>query len=184
MNACQSPRCGRYTNLRWRQSGASLLEVLIAVLVMAFGVTGIGLLTAATIQYNKTTQFQMVAMQIATQLAEAMRANTDGFMADAYVKADTYSSSRAPVALPQCAASVACTAAEIAAIDKAQTANTLRTELPGGDFNVLRNGNRADIWIMWMEPSNAASMSFGTANCRAQAIDAEQPRCLYVRASL
>jgi type IV pilus assembly protein PilV len=169
-----------------RQTGASLLEVLIAILIMSFGIAGVALLMAATIQYNKTSQYQMVALQIATQLAESMRANTDGFMAGAYTKTDAYSSGVVAVSLPDCANISACTSSEIASIDKAQVANTLRLALPGGDFNVLRNGNRADIWIMWMEPKTATSLSMGTANCRAAAISGlgDPPRCFYMRAAL
>lgn len=171
---------------RTHQTGASLLEVLIAILIMSFGITGVALLMAATIQYNKTSQYQMVGLQIATQLAESMRANTDGFMADAYSNSEAYSSHRAAVAVPVCAVWAKCTSSEIANIDKAHVANTLRMSLPGGDFNVLRNGKRADIWIMWMEPSSAASMALGTSPCRASAVAAsgDQPRCLYLRAAL
>jgi len=171
---------------RKHQTGASLLEVLIAILIMSFGITGVALLMAATIQYNKTSQYQMVALQVATQLAESMRANTDGFMADSYAKTDTYSSNVAAASLPSCANTSACTSSEIATIDKAQVANTLRLALPGGDFNVQRNGSRADIWIMWMEPKTAASMAFGAANCRAAALPSsgDQPRCLYLRAAI
>jgi len=168
------------------QTGASMLEVLIAILIMSFGISGAALLMAATMQYNKTSQYQMVALQIATQLAETMRANTDGFMADAYVKTNTYSSNLAPIPVPICANAAACSSTEIGSIDKAQIANTLRLALPGGDFNIQRNGTRADIWIMWMEPSTTASMALGSANCRAAAISAngERPRCLYIRAAL
>ncbi len=175
-----------FRSRRRQQTGASLLEVLIAILIMSFGIAGVALLMAATIQYNKTSQYQMVALQIATQLAESMRANTDGFMADSYAKTGMYSSTVAVASLPTCVASAACTSSEIASIDKAQVANTLRLALPGGDFNVQRNGNRADIWIMWMEPKTAASMSMGTANCRAAAISGlgDTPRCLYMRAAL
>jgi type IV pilus assembly protein PilV len=171
---------------RTRQTGASLLEVLIAILVMSFGVTGVALLMATTMQYNKTSQYQMVAWQIATQLAESMRSNTDGFMADAYLKTDSYSGSRQAASEPDCAVSSACTSSEIASKDKAKTANNLRLSLPGGDFNVVRNGKQADIWIMWMEPTTAASLSFGGGNCRPAAISGitTPPRCLYWRAAL
>jgi len=171
---------------RVRQSGFSLLEMMIAVLIMSFGVVGAALLMAATVQYNKTTQYQMVAQQIANQLAESMRANTDGFMADAYAKADTYSSSISAASIPSCAVSSACTISEIANIDKTKTANTLIQSLPGGDFNVQRTDSRADIWIMWLEPSTAASLSFGTVNCRASAVSGANPapRCLYWRAAI
>lgn len=168
------------------QAGVSLLEVLIAILVMSFGVTGVTLLMAATIQYNKTSQYQMVALQMAAQLAESMRANTDGFMGGAYAKTDTYSSSRAAASTPSCASATACTSTEIASIDKAQIANTLRLALPGGDFNVQRNGSRADIWIMWMEPKTAAALALGTANCRGAALPAsgDPPKCFYLRAAI
>jgi len=171
---------------RARQNGFSLLEMMIAILIMSFGVTGAALLMAATVQYNKTTQYQIVAQQIANQLAESMRANTEGFMADAYKKEDNYSSSRAAASIPSCTASSACTISEIADIDKTKTANTLVQSLPGGDFNVQRNGSRADIWIMWLEPSTAASLSLGTANCRAAALSGVSPgpRCFYWRAAI
>lgn len=171
---------------RKHQAGASLLEVLIAMLIMSYGITGIALLMAATLQHSKTSLYQLVALQIATELAESMRANTDGFMADAYGKTETYSSTRAAATVPNCATPARCTSSEIASIDKAHLANRLRLSLPGGDFQMLRNGSRADIWIMWMEPTSAAAMESGTAPCRASAIGAggDPPRCLYLRAAL
>ncbi len=171
---------------RTKQTGASLLEVLIAILIMSFGITGIALLMSTTIQHNKTSQYQMVAWHIATQLAESMRANTDGFWADAYLKTDSYSASRQTASERDCAVASACTSIEIANKDMVKTANNLLLSLPGGDFNVQRNGNRADIWIMWMEPTTAASLSFGSANCRAPAISGitPPPRCFYWRAAL
>ena len=148
---------------RARQRGASLLELLIAMLIMSFGITSIALLMAAAMQYNKMSQFQMVALQMATQAAESLRANSDGFLADAYNKTDTYSASVAAVTLPSCAIVGACTTTEIASINMAQLANNVRTALPGGDFMLKRNGNKADIWIMWMEPSLDPSLSLTSA---------------------
>ncbi len=156
------------------------------MLVMSYGIAGIALLMAATIQHSKTSMYQLVALQTATELAESMRANTDGFMADAYGKTDSYSSTRAAATVPSCAVPTRCTSSEIASIDKAHLANRLRLSLPGGDFQMLRNGSRADIWIMWMEPTSAASMESRSANCRASAISggSDPPRCLYLRAAL
>lgn len=168
------------------QSGASLLEVLIALLVMSFGVTGAALLMAATMQYNKTSQYQMVALHLATQIAESLRANPDGFMAGNYDQLTTYTANRAAAAIPACASSSACSSSEIAAIDQAQLNNTLRQALPGGDFNVQRRGTYADIWIMWQEPATAASLSLGTAACRGDALAgvSESPRCFYLQVAL
>ena len=183
---CASPVNAHLRAPRKHQTGASLLEVLIAMLIMSYGITGIALLMAATLQHSKTSLYQLVALQAATELAESMRANTDGFMADAYGKTDTYSSTRAAATVPSCAVPAQCTSSEIASIDKAHLANRLRLSLPGGDFQMLRNGSRADIWIMWMEPTSAASMESRSANCLASAISAggDPPRCLYLRAAL
>ena len=186
LSHCANPVNAILRMPRKRQTGASLLEVLIAMLIMSYGITGIALLMAATLQHSKTSLYQLVALQTATELAEAMRANTDGFMADAYGKSDTYSATRAAATVPSCAAPARCTSSEIASIDKAHLANRLRLSLPGGDFQMLRNGSRADIWIMWLEPTSAASMASGTAACRASAISAggDLPRCLYLRVAL
>ena len=163
-----------------------MLEVLIAILVMSFGIAGAALLMAATIQYNKASQYQMVALQIANDLAESMRANSDGFMADAYATTRAYSANRSAATVPVCSASAACSSSEIAQIDLAQTNNTLRRSLPGGDFNLQRNGSHADIWIMWLEPGAATSLPMNGTNCRAAALTSEgdKPRCLYWRAAL
>ena len=171
---------------RARQRGASLLEVLIAMLVMSFGITGIALLMAAAMQYNKMSQFQMVALQMATQAAESLRANSDGFLADAYNKTGAYSASVAAVALPGCAIAGACTTSEIASINKAQLANNVRTALPGGDFMLQRNGTKAAIWIMWMEPGLDPSLSLTSNNCLASATSASaaKPRCLFLEVAL
>jgi len=168
------------------QVGASLIEVLIAMLVMSFGVAAVAQLMATTIQYSKTAQYQMVAQQIAMQLAESMRANTDGFMANAYARAETYASNRAPATVPACELAQACTSSEIANINKAEIGNILRLVLPGGDFNAQRNGNLADIWIMWLEPASSASLPAGGANCRTPSVGApiERPRCFYMQAAL
>ena len=186
LSHCANPVNAILRMPRKRQTGASLLEVLIAMLVMSYAITGIALLMAATLQHSQTSLYQLVALQAATELAEAMRANTDGFMADAYGKTDTYSSTRAAATVPNCAAPARCSSSEIASIDKAQLANRLRLSLPGGDFQMLRNGSRADIWIMWLEPTSTASMASGTAPCRASAISAsgDLPRCLYLQVAL
>ena len=183
---CANPVNAILRTPRKHQTGASLLDVLIAMLIMSYGITGIALLMAATLQHSKTSLYQLVALQTATELAESMRANTDGFMADAYGRTDTYSATRAAATVPSCAAPARCTSSEIASIDIAHLANRLRLSLPGGDFQMLRNGSRADIWILWMEPTSAASMALRSANCRASAISAggDLPRCLYMRVAL
>ena len=170
-----------------RQRGIALIEVLIAMLVTAFGLAAISLLLVATMQYGKMAQFQNSAQQLATGYAEQMRANPDGFTGGLYNKTSSYSSDASAVSVPTCSITSQCTAAELAAIDAAQWRNKLRANLPGGDAYVLRSGNAADIWVMWLEPgtqSGLDSLSIGGANCPSAVLIAGStlvPRCYFLR---
>ena len=82
-----------------RQRGIALIEVLIAMLVTAFGLAAISLLLVATMQYGKMAQFQNSAQQLAAGYAEQMRANPDGFTGGLYNKTSSYSASASAVKL-------------------------------------------------------------------------------------
>lgn len=180
--------------------GTSLLEVLIAIVIMSFGLLAMGGLAAASIQYAKMAQFQTVAVQLANDLADRMRANSDGFAnvtglctTDCYNKIGVYSSATTAITVPTCA-STNCSYKEQAAIDLAEWRNTLRTSLPGGDAYVVRdtvNKPAVDIWIMWIDPSlksgtDTSLITSGSASCPVAAVPAGTvvPHCLYFRAGI
>lgn len=170
--------------------GASLLEVLIAIVIMSFGLLAMGGLTASSLQYGKMAQFQTAGVQLASDLADRMRANTDGFAGNSYNKTTVYSSTTAAITVPTCAIAAKCTSAELASIDLAEWRNNLRTGLPGGDAYVVRdidNPLAVDIWVMWLDPGlNATLVTSGSASCPAAAVTAGTtvPHCLYFRAAI
>ncbi|MES2412330.1 MAG: type IV pilus modification protein PilV [Pseudomonadota bacterium] len=184
-----------------RTRGASLLEVLIAIVIMSFGLLAMGGLTAASIQYGKMAQFQTIGVQLANDLADRMRANADGFnnvtglcTSDCYNRTSAYSSTTAAITVPTCAGTN-CTYKEQADIDLAEWRNTLRTSLPGGDAYVVRdtvNKPAVDIWIMWIDPSLRAGtdtslITSGSASCPTGAVatgSTTVPHCLYFRAGI
>lgn len=172
-----------------QQTGSSLLEVLIAVLIMSFGLMALGSLTAASVQYGKNAQFQTIGVQLASDISDRMRANLGGFQVNSYNKTTAYAPLAAALVVPPCAGGV-CTAAEIAAVDLAQWRNNLRSGLPGGDAFVMRdltNSQAVDIWIMWSEATQLAGLSVSSnADCPAAAVAAvnPQPRCAYFRFSI
>lgn len=179
--------------VRWRkrQSGASLLEVLVAVLIMSFGLLSLAGLAAAAQQYAKMAQFQTVGGQLASDYAERMRANATGFGLDLYNKTVPYSTAAATSAA--CADPGLCTTAELAAQDKASWTNELRRRLPGGDAFVRRdsvNVLAVDLWILWVDPDLAVGSSTAGANdCPTDAVSAipsgsPLPRCMYFRVSI
>lgn len=61
----------------YRQHGFSLLEVLIAILVLCFGVFGMVGLQATSLQVNREARIQSSAIRLAEEMAELMRSNKD-----------------------------------------------------------------------------------------------------------
>lgn len=59
------------------QSGFSLIEVLISIIILSFGLLGMVGLQAAALQANRDARLQSVATTLARELAEMMRGNKD-----------------------------------------------------------------------------------------------------------
>lgn len=57
--------------------GFSLLEVLISIIILSFGLLGMVGLQAAAIQANRDARMQSSAVNLARELAEMMRGNKD-----------------------------------------------------------------------------------------------------------
>lgn len=71
MTAVRSRRA--YTLTRAGQSGLSLIEVLIAILVLAFGLLGFALLQTMGVRFTKSAQQRTVATNLAYELVDIMR---------------------------------------------------------------------------------------------------------------
>lgn len=183
------------------QKGSSLLEVLITMLIMSFGLLALGGLTAASLQYSKIAQFQAVGSQLAIEYGDRMRGNVAGFEANNYNQTTAYTGASGTVTVPACATVAKCTPAEVAAIDIAEWTNALRRRLPGGGAYVVRDATNTlstDIWVMWVEPNldfntSADTLSVsatGGDQCPANAGVASLPagtpvpRCMHFRMSL
>lgn len=176
------------------QQGSSLLEVLITILILSFGLLGIAALTTSSLQAVKVSQFQSVAMQLANEYADRMRGNARGVISNNYNMSDAYAEASSKVTVPTCATTEACTPAELAAIDKAEWMNNLRRRLPSGGAYVQRNGLSVDIWVMWVEPgfkfdddSTLSVAATGGSQCPAAAVSVSLinfPACAYYRVSI
>jgi type IV pilus assembly protein PilV len=196
----------RKFKLPHRQTGSSLLEVLVSILIMSIGLLGLAGMTVSSLQYAKMAQFQTVGSQLAASYGESIRGNITGFMAGNYNQAAAYTGATAAVAVPVCATPSKCTAAELAAIDLAEWNNNLRRRLPGGGAFVTRdlpadpldlasNTLAADIWVLYADPtlgfgaSNLSVATSGGNQCPALALaglsaTVPVPRCMYFRVSL
>jgi type IV pilus assembly protein PilV len=59
-------------------TGFSLLEILVAMLVIAIGVLGIAGLQASALRYSKASEARFLAVQLSNDLVERMRSNVAG----------------------------------------------------------------------------------------------------------
>ncbi|MCY7319309.1 MAG: type IV pilus modification protein PilV [Ramlibacter sp.] len=177
-----------------RQFGASLLEVLVAILILSFGMLALSGMLAFAVQMPKLSAYRAAATALAASHIERMRANTAGFALDSYKQTMTFNATLATVApctYPTCVPDT------IATLDKDQTGQAIRVQLPGqAGMRVTCNGACAgldgDIWIIWQEPTTFAALEAATSDECPNPADAPtfpafstpQPRCLHVRFKL
>lgn len=132
------------------QRGASLIEVLIAALLLATGMLAMAWLHTASLRYDKMAQFRGVAIQLANGLADRMRANAAA--AGDYARLEGYAPDTESIVVTDCA-TVLCTAAELADYDVAALRNASRTLLPAGDLLIeIPAAGQAVIWVLWRDP--------------------------------
>ena len=141
------------------QAGASLIEVLVTILILSFGMLALSGMLAYAVQLPKLSAYRATAVALAASHVERMRANTAGFSAGAYNETMTFNQTIAtvtPCTYP------ACDASAIATLDKFETNSTLRRELPLGGMRVVCNGAcntmEGNLWVMWQEPSTFATV--------------------------
>lgn len=193
---------------RSSQNGASLIEVLVAVLILSFGMLALGGMLSYAVQMPKLSGYRSSATTIATGHIERMRANVAGFRAGQYASATiagephTYDVQfwKTSVLHPTACSYPACDSNGIAWADINETHAALRRELPGfAGIRVTCSGvcnsmtaPEGDIWIIWSEPATFASLDAGTSDECPDPTSAPtfapftspKPRCLHMRFKL
>lgn len=160
-----------------RQSGASLIEVLVAALLLSVGLLALAGLQATSLRMTKEAQFRSAAASLASAYSEAVKANTAGALAGAYNYTAAYARADAAIAQPPtCRDGVTiCTAAQIAADDLAAWREAARLALPGGSLfatlvpAAVGTPPSINLWVLWQGPntddtSDAATAQIST-NC-------------------
>ncbi|MBV8147292.1 MAG: type IV pilus modification protein PilV [Gammaproteobacteria bacterium] len=145
--------------------GFTLLEVLIALLVLSIGLLGIGKLMMLSARANDSAYMRSQATALAYTILDAMRANRQQSIAQGYDTAVV-----AP-ALQACSVAAPCTSLQQAQNDTALWNNSLAAQLPGGTGSVVTalspdtvtgaNNITATITVNWLD--KVAEQSFGAA---------------------
>ena len=148
-------------------AGFTMLEALVAIVVLAFGVLGVANLLIKSFRFAQQSSYDIVALQIANDMADRMRANDSLTNTGTYDNFDTGSGSGTvsdgnnPYVTPCAGASSAC-AALTAAFDKAEWVRQVQAGLPGGRAVVCRDATAFDNnagydWPCAAAPAGAAA---------------------------
>lgn len=132
-----------YPSSHQEQSGFSILEVLIAIIILSIGMLGAVGMQATAMQSNKQTRNQSVATSFARELADKMRGNHAVAIKPAaadnpYLIAETTLTGTATFVAPteNCFTTACSSAAAVATWDMADWQNRLRNALPDPKIKV------------------------------------------------
>lgn len=184
------------TKTHRKQEGASIIEVLVAALILSVGMLALVGVQATSTQLGQLSQFRAEASRLGQSYADRIRANQGVNQTNVagYVIAGAFSGDNrsALTVQPNCAAT--CTdpqiAAQIAAIDVNQMRNQARLALPNGDFrvqvqNVAGVGNVVDIWVLWVQATtateNTTTNTVGGIGCPSTFVSGNAAQCQLTR---
>lgn len=123
-----------------RSAGFSLLEVLIALVILSVGLLGIAAMLSTTVKSNDSAYMRSQATALAYNIIDRMRANANAAQNGSY---DIALGTAAPGSSTVCNGSGAnCSASSLADFDLSQWKQALASSangLPGGDGSIAVN---------------------------------------------
>lgn len=143
-----------------KQAGTTLIEVLVAVVVVSIGLVGLAALQTLSLKNNHSAYMRTQASILVYSMVDRMRANQDEAVAGSYVKA--YG---APTSTVDCNTNTAtCSPSDMAIFDINEwkcslgnwdTNNTCSSTfsitgmLPSGDGRIIQAGNIHTVEVTW-----------------------------------
>lgn len=143
----------------------TLIEVLVALLILAMGLLGLAMLQTTGLRLSTDSYSRSQATFLAYDIIERMRANRAAFMANNYHVADNAAALTAISTYEGCKASSCacgtstCNAAQLAQQDLGRWYEQQFRLLTGASFaatnnkraTIVRNGNAVTVTLYWIE---------------------------------
>lgn len=145
------------------QNGFTMVETLVALVVLAIGMLGIAALYLNSLQAGRSAIYRTEAVNLAADLADRIRANRAAIAGYGNVYADPF------VAVPACYTTAGCTAGDLATTDLSGWKADLALQLPNGQGQVVVNPlgpplpgepNNYVITVQWVEAGEAIPVTF------------------------
>jgi type IV pilus assembly protein PilV len=134
-----------------KMQGFSLVEVLISILVLTFGLLGMVGMQAAALQANREARLQSSAVTLARELAEMIRGNKiTGVLATNNPYIGSFSTPLTPATASYClnvntSTAVCANAVEIAQAQMTEWLARVDTELPGARVDICSDATPFDV---------------------------------------
>lgn len=126
---------------RGRERGFTMLEVLISIVVIAFGMLGVAGLQAFALKNSQGASFRSVATVLANDLIDRMRANPQGASTNAYANGATMGT---VAKNDNCLNLTACNATSLAQHDLFEWTTAVAAALPNGAAYVCQDDSPTD----------------------------------------
>jgi len=180
-----------------KQTGASLIEVLVAILVVALGILSMAIMQTKVTRLSKVSEARTMGNMLAADLADRMRANPGGVALGAYAFSAAMPTGATPPSFSvttQCNDALSnCNASQLAQFDLSDWRELVYRSLPNGwtRISAYDGINHAhDLWLIWQEPDERTpklpvldpcpdGIAPSTSNGVTKAI-----RCMYFRINL
>jgi len=145
----------------FRQSGFTMVEVLVALVVLTIGLLGIAALYLNSLQAGRTAIYRTEAIELAADLADRIRMNRTAQAAYDTAFTDV------EVEVAACTTTGGCTDAELAATDLSTWKAAIAERLPTGAGQVVVTLPAAAgeptsyvVTVQWDEVGEAAPVTF------------------------
>jgi len=147
-------------NARPVEKGFSLIEVMVALLVLSVGMIGIAALHGQSLSAGQTAQFRSLAINLAADMADRIRVNRLAQAAYAGAAANNNCD-------PAGGGGVDCTPAQMAAHDLFLWNQLVQQQMPNGQtavaFNAGTNPPTYTITVTWAEIGEPAPVQYQLA---------------------
>jgi type IV pilus assembly protein PilV len=150
-----------------KHSGFTLIEVLIAMIILAVGLLGLAGLQATSLRNNQSAYNRSQATQLAYDIADRIRSNVDdanNYATSTYI---TVASTAAVIQTDCDSISTTCTTADMAQNDLFQWNAALAAALP--------SGGTASITVALMGTINVYTIAINWDDNRDDAVNAGDP---------
>ena len=164
-----------------RASGFSLLEVLVALVVLSIGLIGVAAVQVSSLKFTQTSQQRSMASNQIAAMTERMRSNLAGVRAGSY--AFNFAYGAIPGAIPAAVSAAVphpctgvCTPAQLAQQDLRDWLVELNRALPNGRAAIT--GDAVNSWritVMWEEKDLSAGLK---SDCPAPFAAPAEAQCL------